>query len=506
MQANLGEFDAILPHLSQKNKSPVKFIDSLLRSHTIFLVGKLIDNLNRVLSVNKQLTHKVEGEEFQGAVEILNPGAVEGTLRINKNPMELRSDEIGVFDETPFETAPIQGIITFGAVARLSHLQLLAKGLKIPSIKVNQEYRNALEKLDGQKVRFTVSKEKGFEIKASETEGLTAISNKVNIPIPDYSLESPRDFSQLGEMGLIAGPKGMNLVRMFNKDKSHSLIPDGFIIPFGFFRHYVKAIGLEPHLEMFSKMKLNNRLAVLDLAKQIQVHILNNPIPLEMLEEVKNRLDDLKKRTNNQGGFFFRSDTNIEDLPNFNGAGLNKTIPNVNPSSQNINEAIREVWISPFTEKSIYWRAKAFSSDTVLLAEPSVVVMPTVKANSSGVLLSRGGPNWELEKGTLSADFGIGSVVESSNAVEEITFESTSPHRFAFSVASAKSVACPKNKIVAQRIHPGRPVLTADQLQQLRKVSTTVEEVLGPQSHGWDIEWAFDENDTLKLLQARPNM
>ncbi len=105
----------------------------------------------------------------------------------------------------------------------------------------------------------------------------------------------------------------------------------------------------------------------------------------------------------------------------------------------------------------------------------------------------------------MSADFGIGSVVESSRAVEEVSFESKQPHRFAFSVATTKQVAESADKLVSKRITPGEPVLQYSQLKELKKISKTVEQVMGAQSHGWDIEWAF-ESGRLKILQARPNM
>jgi phosphoenolpyruvate synthase/pyruvate phosphate dikinase len=293
---------------------------------------------------------------------------------------------------------------------------------------------------------------------------------------------------------------------MFNSERLNPYIPDGCIIPFGFFKKYAQQIGIDQHLKTLSQINLKNRALALDLARQIQVHISRNPIPPEMLAEIENSLAKLQQRINTTGGFFFRSDTNIEDLPHFNGAGLNKTIPNVKLQSKIMDEAIRKVWVSPFTEKSIYWRAKALPNPTVTLAEPSVVVMPTVQALSSGVILSRGGPNWELKKGALSANWGIGSVVEAAHAVEEISFESKTPHRFSFSVSLSKPEADSEGGIVLKRIESGRPVLSENETKQLNKVAKIVEEVLGGQPHGWDIEWAFDEHRKLKILQARPNM
>ena len=48
------------------------------------------------------------------------------------------------------------------------------------------------------------------------------------------------------------------------------------------------------------------------------------------------------------GGVFVRSDTNVEDLPGFTGAGLNLTLFNV-VGFDNVVKAISEVWASPYT-------------------------------------------------------------------------------------------------------------------------------------------------------------
>jgi hypothetical protein len=54
-------------------------------------------------------------------------------------------------------------------------------------------------------------------------------------------------------------------------------------------------------------------------------------------------------------GVFVRSDTNVEDLPGFTGAGLNKTIPNV-VGFEKILAAIPKVWASPFSRRAFAWR------------------------------------------------------------------------------------------------------------------------------------------------------
>jgi hypothetical protein len=65
-------------------------------------------------------------------------------------------------------------------------------------------------------------------------------------------------------------------------------------------------------------------------------------------------------------GVFVRSDTNAEDLPQFTGAGLNLTVPNVTGRAR-ILQAIRDVWASPFEERAYEWRSRALAPGSDVL-------------------------------------------------------------------------------------------------------------------------------------------
>lgn len=144
--------------------------------------------------------------------------------------------------------------------------------------------------------------------------------------------------------------------------------------------------------------------------------------------------------------------------------------------------------------------------------------MPTVAAQSSGVILSRGksgvsvtsdassSSQWVKGKGVINVNCGIGSVVEDNAPVEEISLEGNVPHRTGFSVANRKNVPDENGGLTTRQIVSGTPILTDEQILQLKKVANNIESVLGDQPHGWDIEWAIDLDGHIIILQARPNM
>ena len=108
-------------------------------------------------------------------------------------------------------------------------------------------------------------------------------------------------------------------------------------------------------------------------------------------------------------GVFVRSDTNAEDLPQFTGAGLNLTVPNV-VGIDNILNALRDVWASPFEERAYAWRSQALtSSDRVY---PSVVLYRTIRSDKSGVMATANLATLDLSGITVNVNEGVAAVVD----------------------------------------------------------------------------------------------
>ena len=114
-------------------------------------------------------------------------------------------------------------------------------------------------------------------------------------------------------------------------------------------------------------------------------------------------------------GVFVRSDTNVEDLPGFTGAGLNLTVPHV-VGFDNIMAAVQRVWASPFSERAFRWRQAYMDSPEHVYA--SVLLMKSVPVEKSGVLVTAdvdsGQPGWL----TIAINEGVGGAVSGQTAEE----------------------------------------------------------------------------------------
>jgi phosphoenolpyruvate synthase/pyruvate phosphate dikinase len=85
-------------------------------------------------------------------------------------------------------------------------------------------------------------------------------------------------------------------------------------------------------------------------------------------------------------GVFVRSDTNVEDLPGFTGAGLNLTVANA-VGFEAVAAAVSRVWASPFTARAFAWRQSRMDQPEHVY--PAVLLLKSVAAEKSGVLVTQ---------------------------------------------------------------------------------------------------------------------
>jgi phosphoenolpyruvate synthase/pyruvate phosphate dikinase len=135
-------------------------------------------------------------------------------------------------------------------------------------------------------------------------------------------------------------------------------------------------------------------------------------------EEFRNRLKAAMAETfgpDGTYGVFVRSDTNVEDLPGFTGAGLNLTVANV-VGFDRILEAISRVWASPFTERAYRWRQAYMETPEHVYA--SVLLLKSVPAEKSGVMVTADIDNGQTGWLTIAVNEGVGGAVSGQTAEE----------------------------------------------------------------------------------------
>ena len=463
--------------------------------------------------------------------------------------------------QTPAELQPAAGIVTQGEGNVVSHVQLLARALGIPNFVTGNEpfakiadhdskdvfflvtpggrvYLKEATKMTDQDIAVYDQYNRNTERTADGKLGAGAKKLDINHERLDISVKMPLGPSEVGikDSGIKCGPKAAylgELKRLFPDNVSR-----GFVLPFGvYFDHFQQAKVVLPAklknkniakageaLEDFVKrtyQKLFSEMIPAGTSEKelsawmkprleiFRTSIIENPLASELKQAIQKALDDqglLKKDDKSQTvGCFVRSDTNVEDLENFNGAGLNLTIFNLR-SLENIYAGIKTVWASPFTFRSFSWRQTLIDEPFWVL--PSVVIMESVRSEKSGVLVTADIFHGDPEKMLIATSEGVGGAVDgtpaetllwSTQGVELINLFK-SPRRLMLKPEGGSEVLPSTGK---------EYVLSEKELEELVAAAAKIEKTFKPpldesgKPRPWDIEFGFARGQ-LWLFQCRP--
>src|SRR5438045_5145815 len=121
-------------------------------------------------------------------------------------------------------------------------------------------------------------------------------------------------------------------------------------------------------------------------------------------------------------GVFARSSNNSEDLPNFNGAGLYTSMPNLKTDDQLI-EGIKTVWASVWNFEAYEARERAGIDHAKIYM--AVLIQEGINSESSGVMITTDPFNKSSKEPAIyiSAKRGLGMrVVEGQRIAEQVVF------------------------------------------------------------------------------------
>ena len=195
----------------------------------------------------------------------------------------------------------------------------------------------------------------------------------------------------------------------------------------------------------------------------------------------------------------------MEDLENFNGAGLNLTLFNLR-SLQDIYDGIREVWASPFTYRSFSWRQPLI--DKPLWVLPSIVILESVPSEKSGVLITADIFDGEPNKMVIATSEGVGGAVDGAPA--ETLLWSPESVELVNSYKSAWRMMLKPDGGSETVPSTGQDyVLTEKEIEEVTAAALRIQQKLEPTRDAsgtprpWDIEFGFAKGQ-LWLFQTRP--
>ena len=511
------------------------FIDDKIRGSIALYLGKSVGDLGDFIAKESSLTNKVFDIRNQSSVRGLNPGYAFGELVViggSPDDVEVASDKIYIFQRPPSDLKPIAGIATVAEGNMVSHVQLLARNPGIPNAALSDENLQDLHKHDGQQVFYAVSNKGNVIIKPesamtpAERELFAKKERKeekIAVPIESIRLDrvnilNLRDVDA-GDSGKLCGPKAANLGQL--KKMFPNQVVEGLVIPFGIFRNHMDQ---QMPGQSQSYWKFLNAMFI-EAEKMRSDSIPENEVENYQLRQLEILRDAIKKIelqaafvAELEKGFsgilgkglgeipvFLRSDTNMEDLKDFTGAGLNLTIFNT-VAKEKIIQGIKDVWASPYTERSFKWRQKYLSNPENVF--PSILVIPTVDVDYSGVLITKGINSGNEKDLTIAFSRGAGGAVDGQSA-ETYTIYQDNGYRLLAPARETYYNSLPETGGTGKKAATfEHPILKAKNIAAIREFAKTIRKTL-PKATRSDYKGAYDvelgfKDDKLWLFQIRP--
>lgn len=529
-----GVFGDVLHEWAKFEPKTHDFVDDRIRASILLRLGQQVGRYGTIFAERAGYANKMFNFNNQESSRGLNPGYARGELVViegDEENLQVDINKIYVFRRPSSDLKPVAGIATVTEGNMVSHVQLLARNLGIPNAVISPEHFNNLKKYNGKTIFYAVSS-KGTILMKSESE-MTEIenrlfsneertSNKVTVPTEKIDLTQKKVLDMrtvdANSSGKICGPKAANLGEL--KKQFPKLVVEGLVIPFGIFREHLNQdmpgenksywAYLNDSFEEAKKMESNgnsrNEIQVFTLSrlKTLQNAILTIQLSDEFVDDLEAKF---KKVFNDKMGrvpVFLRSDTNMEDLKEFTGAGLNLTKFNVVDRNKIIS-GIREVWASPYTERSFKWRQSYLLNPENVF--PSILIIPTVDVEYSGVMITKGITTQDGRDITVAFSRGAGGAVD-GQAAETYLLDHRYYNKLLSPAREPDYRRLPDTGgSVMNKTSFNDPILKPKNLKILRQLAYDIHNNFPKTDEGahgpWDIELGF-KDDKAWLFQVRP--
>jgi hypothetical protein len=438
----------------------------------------------------------------------LNPGTAVGRIHIIDkldDTVEIGSNEILVLKELPISLPPVRGIIVAQPSSPLSHVNILAKGWNVPNVyiknadKLFRDYDTFVFKLQANLTDYTLERASTDDLRTS------FVSPEQQIPPSDLKVQRVAALRELRRANSIAyGAKAANLGEMLNARLPGVVIPDGFAVPYYWYDKYMRDNGFYSVIEQLMD----------------DIKFVHNPqYRREKLEEFRSSVQkgkfDPELRTTIIARWrkqllgkpvFVRSSSNAEDLPNFSGAGLYSSVPNVIEENKLI-DAVKKVWASLWNFEGYDARVRNYVSQSDVYM--SALIQAGVDMEKGGVMITKD----PFDSGNrnavyISAVCGHNSRVVSNTGIpEQILFNPTSNSVVVMTLSQQENALAFDEdgdlKETADKCAGGnKRVLNDFQARSLARAAVNIKRAFGNKKEQ-DVEWGI-LGGRLYIVQARP--
>ena len=433
----------------------------------------------------------------------LNPGEGYGRLQVMEPDERPHPRDVVIYEALPNELPRVAGIVSTVPQTPLSHVNLRAIQDGIPNAFIRDALGDGdITALLGSYVRYTVT-ERGYSIRAAtraEVDAHYAASRPAHTQTPQRDL-SVTGITPLSEIGFedwrTFGVKAANVAVLGTLGFPEGTVPDGFAIPFYFYDEFMKAHGFYT--------RINTMLADEDFQTDFEVQD-------DRLDDLR---DDIKDAETPQWiitaltamhatypagqSLRYRSSTNNEDLPGFNGAGLydSKTQHPEETEEDGIDKSFKQVYASLWTFRA--FTEREFHRIDHLAAAMGVLVHPNYSDElANGVAVSFD-PIYGTD-GFYYVNTQVGEDLVTNPDAHSVPEELLLRRSGGYTILGTSNL-----------VEPGELLMSADQLRQLRQHLEVIHDhfkgLYNPAAgdpFAMEIEFKITSENILAIKQARP--
>ena len=284
-----------------------------------------------------------------------------GLLRVLEPDERPSLRDVVIYETLPNNLPRVAGIISTVPQTPLSHVNLRAIQDGVPNAFIRDALDNEdIESLIGGYVRYEVKRAR-YRIRAATREEVDAHydSSRPSQPQTPQRDLSVTEITPLSEIGFddwdAFGVKAANVAVLRTLGFPEGTIPDGFAIPFYFYDEFMKHNDFSTRIEtMLADADFQENFDTQDEElKDLRDAIEDGETPAWILTALADMNTGFPEGTTNRK---YRSSTNNEDLPGFNGAGLydSKSQKPDEDEEDGLDKSLKEVYAS-------LWNFRAFT-------------------------------------------------------------------------------------------------------------------------------------------------
>lgn len=294
----------------------------------------------------------------------------------------------------------------------------------------------------------------------------------------------------------IIGGKAENLIKLARQGLN---VPFFFCVSSFAFSEWINQIDIGHILRNFHQADINEH-------KQLSRELLNQINNYTFFpERLTRKLLEVFDRFFGKDDYVsVRSSALGEDSEDDSHAGILESYLYV--SRENLLDFVLACFRSNFSSRAIRYRLeRTLPLDSI---KGAVIVQKMVNSACSGVMFASNPVNCDNFEIVITAGYGLGEGIVAELVEADTYFVDKETKQIREQIIKSKTrqvnfcVEQKKTKVVSvEKSIRDKPVLNKEKLEALVHAAWRIEELYG---HPQDIEWAFDSNDNLFILQSRP--